>query len=129
MFRKVTSTFRIANVASPELYESYTKVVQQLRKLENSIKTEFLTSPEAKLLWASVGGSTPKIRFETGDYAEIIVEHYANFAEAAPVNLTVDPTILNTLLHTKLLTDEEKRSLLQEQGILKPKEVTPTPEC
>jgi hypothetical protein len=39
---------------------------------------------------------------------------------------TVDASILNALIHTKLLTDEEKRDLLREQGILKPKEVMPT---
>lgn len=129
MYRKVTSTFRVASIASPGLYESYTKAVQNLRILEKAIETELWASAEGKVIWANIAAGKPKVRFEAKDYAELIVEHYANIAEVDPRRLTIDPTILNTLLHTKLLTDEEKRSLLQEQGILEPKEVTPAPEC
>ena len=43
--------------------------------------------------------------------------------------MTIDPSVLNQLINSKLLTPEEKRSLLEEQGILKRKEVPETPEA
>lgn len=129
MFRKVTSTFQIFSIVSDELYDSYTKAVINLRTLEKTIEAEFLASPEGKILRATSTGIAQKIRFDFGSYPMLNVEHYANYADTTGPSRVIDLPLLNTLLHTKLLTDEEKRSLLEEQGILKPKEVTPTPEC
>lgn len=129
MYRKVTSSFRVSHIVSEELYEAYVKAAKNLRDLERSIQSQFMTSPEGKILWATGTGGGHKCRIEFGDYAMLHIEHYANFVEPAGPSRVVDPPLLNTLLHTKLLTDEEKRSLLEEQGILKSKEVTPTPEA
>lgn len=128
MYRKATSRFTIGSACTPETAEKYLKAQTEIKKLKAQIESEFWASPVGAVVRASNSGMTPKVTFDEQN-GYLNVDHYVNFVEGPLPATQIEPTILNTLLHTKLLTDAEKRDLLREQGILKPKEVVPTPEA
>lgn len=128
MFRKAISRFMLASICTPEMAERYKKAKAELSAVRSQIEGDFWASPVGKVVMSSGSGNKPKVEFDEKN-GYLIVEQLVNFIEDPFRTQTIEPSVLNQLLNSKLLTDEEKRSLLQEQGILKPKEVTPTPEC
>lgn len=128
MFRKAILRFSLAGICTPEMAERYKKAKAELSAVRSRIEADFWASPVGEVVMSSGSGIKSKVEFDEKN-GYLIVEQLVNFVEDPFRTQTIESSVLNQLLNSKLLTDEEKRSLLQEQGILKPKEVTPTPEC
>ena len=109
-------------------YNEYVELYGKMRKIEADFIRKFRETPEAKVIVATSNNQTPKYDIlPQGIYppTSVMVTYQVNVPLEPRKYMTVDASVLNALIHTKLLTDEEKRDLLREQGILKPKEVMP----
>lgn len=88
---------------------------------------DFNSSPEGSLINKS--GSITSIQWN-GDYSTMTVNYQIDKIEDVqfmldqqppvfkPNKTYIDPSVLNSMLHGKLLTNDEKRAVLVEQGYL-----------
>lgn len=110
-----------------EGYDEYKKLYNKLLQMEQDFLLKLLQTPEAKVIKASSPLKNPdfyidKVRGYTP--SAITVVYWVTVEKSSKQTYrTIEPTILNSLLSSKLLSNAEKREMLEDQGILKRKEV------
>lgn len=115
------------NALDEAVLEDYKRTWTRLKELSATLCAQFKSTPEFEVVKASSSNRTPTVRLYHSSVGypvtAIEVTYQVNIPAEPRKYLSIDASILNQLLNSKLLTDEEKRDLLREQGILKPKEV------
>jgi hypothetical protein len=113
-------SFRVDKIAkgNPEVaeaikaFEAASKAAKEARL---AAQTALANTPEGRLLSdASTGHAAPQLVVERFGSLVIRVRHHRIAREP---DTSIAPQTLNALLTGKLLTDDEKRALLQRQGI------------
>lgn len=123
MNRKIKKELKyfIKDLIPEERFKRWEALKKELGEMEQEIVEQFRQSPHAEYLRAM------SIRAGLDHYSDVrprldstwmyvTVDLIGDDDQNAPQ--FIDPALLNTLLHGKLLSETEKRQLLEERGII-----------
>lgn len=114
---KVTIQRRI-DLIDPELAKAYFAANKLRNDLQAKLVSAYFASPEGESVRAIQQVGFPKARVDQYDNLTCEFEPYfVQNVEAKPTRPAVymEPTVVNNLLNSKLLTDDQKRRLIAAQ--------------
>lgn len=115
---KVQATFQIDKILGPEILKQLQDAHKALEAAKRVAVEAFGKTPEGSLIYkTNPSGEDAAITFNSNFSAMTIGFNHGLLVSAE--ERFIPETVLNTMLHSKLLTDSEKKQLLVGQGYLK----------
>jgi len=132
---KVQATFQIDKILGPEITKQLLDAQKAFEQAKRVAVEAFGKTPEGSLIYKlNPGNVSVDFRLDSSGIPALTARFNHNqlvsdIEQLAPWQKSsfIPETVLNTMLHSKLLNESEKRDLLVAQGYLKPQTVPTVP--